>query len=101
MSEALESQGYTVTGTSRQITLQDLESHDLIVTMDEANLSQVLELDPSGKHHSKIRPLVSFCRVHDDLRVPDPYYGGALGFAHVIRLLEDGCGGILETVKPV
>jgi protein-tyrosine phosphatase len=38
---------------------------------------------------------MSFCRHHDDLRVPDPYYGGQRGFDHVIHLLEDGCEGIL------
>ena len=97
MSAALKSRGYEVTGTSRQIRESDLEEFDLIVTMDETNLNEVRELDRSGKNHPKIRPLVSFCRIHEDRRVPDPYYGGQAGFDHVIRLLEDGCSGILET----
>lgn len=98
MSESLTRQGYTITGTARQLRPEDLEQFDLVVTMDESNLRDVLDLDETGKSHSKVRPFVSFCREHDDPRVPDPYYGGQRGFDHVIRLLEDGCGGILASM---
>ena len=64
--------------------------------MDESNLENVRDLDPSGRFHGKIQPLVSFCETHDDPRVPDPYYGGQRGFEHVIDLLLDGCDGILK-----
>lgn len=100
MAAALERQGFTISGRARQITAADLENFDLIVTMDESNLSDVQRLDKTGKLHSKIRPFVGFCRHHDDLRVPDPYYGGQRGFDHVIALLEDGCAGILESLPP-
>ncbi len=99
MSESLQRKGYTITGQARRISLEDLENFDLIVTMDETNLTDVMQLDPSGRQHPKIRPLVSFCREYDDLRVPDPYYGGQIGFNHVISLLEDGCAGILDSLK--
>lgn len=99
MSEALRQKGFTIEGRSRQIQPDDLLNFDLIVTMDESNLSDVLRLDKTGRLHSKIRPFVSFCRHHDDLRVPDPYYGGQRGFDHVIRMLEDGCEGILESLE--
>jgi protein-tyrosine phosphatase len=96
MSQALERKGFTVSGRARRIEARDLETFDLIVTMDESNLADVRKMDAEARFHSKIRPLVSFCRSHDDLRVPDPYYGGQRGFDHVIELLQDGCGGILE-----
>lgn len=99
MSESLQRKGFTVEGRARQIQAADLEKFDLIVTMDESNLSDVRELDSSGTLHSKIQPFVSFCRHHDDLRVPDPYYGGQRGFDHVIRLLEDGCREILVSLR--
>ena len=98
MSEALEQRGFTISGKARRIEADDLQTFDLIVTMDETNLSDVQRLDPSGKLHSKIRPFMSFCRHHDDPRVPDPYYGGKRGFDHVIALLEDGCGEILASL---
>ncbi|MEO5716832.1 MAG: low molecular weight protein-tyrosine-phosphatase [Luteolibacter sp.] len=96
MSAALERKGHTISGCARRIKAEDLEHFDLVVTMDESNLTDVRGLDTAGKFHEKIRPLVSFCRTHDDLRVPDPYYGGQRGFDHVIELLGDGCAGILE-----
>ena len=100
MSEALVQRGFTICGNARRIEAHDLKNFDLIVTMDESNLTDVQRLDASGKLHSKIHPLVSFCRHHDDPRVPDPYYGGKRGFEHVIDLLEDGCGGILLSRVP-
>ena len=99
MSESLERKGYSISGQARRISPEDLENFDLIVTMDETNRTDVMQLDPSGKLHTKIRPLVSFCREHDDLRVPDPYYGGQIGFNHVISMLEDGCAGILDSLN--
>lgn len=95
MSAALKRHGYIIAGKSRPILEDDLESFDLIVTMDESNYSDVCSLAADPALSSKVRPLVSFCRTHDDKRVPDPYYGGERGFEHVISLLEDGCGGIL------
>ena len=99
MSESLRQKGFTIEGHARQIQPRDLAAFDLIVTMDESNLADVRKLDPSGDLHGKIRPFVGFCRHHDDLRVPDPYYGGQRGFDHVIRMLEDGCEGILESFR--
>jgi protein-tyrosine phosphatase len=95
MSAALGRLGYTVAGNARQILVADLERQDLIVTMDDDNLAEVRKLDRPGTFHGKIRPLVGFCREHTDRHVPDPYYGGQAGFDHVIRLLEDGCAGLL------
>jgi protein-tyrosine phosphatase len=99
MAEALKRQGFAVSGRARRIEPGDLEKFDLIVTMDESNLKDVRSLDPSGGFHGKIRPFVSFCSHHDDIRVPDPYYGGQRGFDHVIELLKDGCNGILAETK--
>jgi protein-tyrosine phosphatase len=28
--------------------------------------------------------------------IPDPYYGGAKGFDHVLDLVEDACDGLLQ-----
>ena len=98
MSDALKRNGYAISGKARRIAARDLETFDLIVTMDESNLADVRSLDSEGRFHSKIQPFVGFCRTHDDLRVPDPYYGGQRGFDHVIRLLGDGCEGILESL---
>ena len=96
MAATLRQNGYAISGRARQIRREDLDRFDLIVPMDEQNLADVRHLDRDGSHDAKIRPFVSFCTEHDDRRVPDPYYGGQRGFDHVVKLLEDGCRGILD-----
>jgi len=34
-----------------------------------------------------------------DLDVPDPYYGGADGFDHVLDLVEASCAGLLDHLR--
>lgn len=98
MAESLKQKGFRIHGQARQITARDLQEFDLVITMDESNLADTKKLDPKGQLHEKIKPFVSFCRFHNDPRVPDPYYGGQRGFHHVIEMLRDGCEGILETL---
>lgn len=96
MSAHLGKNGYPVEGRSRQLTARDIREFDLILTMDEENLADALALDPSGEFHHKVKPFVDFLTEHDAPRIPDPYYGGDEGFAHVIELLEDGCANLLK-----
>ena len=98
MAATLHAHGYAVAGTARQLKAADLAAFDLIVTMDEDNLATVRNLDRDGQNRAKIRPLIEFCRKHRTPRVPDPYYGGQQGFELVVKLLEDGCAGILEEI---
>ncbi len=47
----------------------------------------------------KVKPFADFLTEHDEPRIPDPYYGGEEGFAHVIELLEDGCAELLDQLS--
>lgn len=96
MAETLAQRGYRVFGRARQIRSEDLERFDWIVTMDEANLREVRDLDTGGASHHKIVPATRFSHGFEDTEVPDPYYGGQRGFDHVVRLLEDICSGFLD-----
>lgn len=98
MADTLRQRGYPIAGSARQITRSDLESFDLIVTMDDDNLHNVRTLDRQRSYHHKIKPLVEFCQSLESPDVPDPYYGGQQGFEWVADLLEDGCAGILNTI---
>jgi protein-tyrosine phosphatase len=83
---------------ARQINTEDFEQHDLILVMDMDNLALV-QKDCPPMHQAKIRRLTEFCSNHDTAVVPDPYYGGAHGFDHVLDLVEDACEGLLQHVK--
>jgi protein-tyrosine phosphatase len=83
---------------ARQIREADFERHDLILAMDWDNLALVQQECPPA-HQAKLRRLTEFCERHDSPVVPDPYYGGARGFEHVLDLVEDACDGLLKHVK--
>jgi protein-tyrosine phosphatase len=93
--------GYDISDLiARQIQApQDLRHFDYILTMDNSNLRNVRALDTKSEHQHKIKPLVSFCRVHSVEEVPDPYYKGDEGFEHVLDLLEDACLELLRHLK--
>jgi protein-tyrosine phosphatase len=85
---------------ARQIQApHDLQDFDYILTMDHSNLKNVMALDKKGEHRAKIRPLVSFCRIHQVEEVPDPYYRAEEGFEHVLDLIEDACDELLVHIK--
>lgn len=83
---------------ARQMTPQDFDQHDLILVMDWDNLALVQDMCPPH-HLAKVRRLTEFCLQHDSPVVPDPYYGGATGFDHVLDLVEDACDGVLRHVS--
>jgi len=98
MRTAAARRGYELTSRARQITRADLERHDFILTMDGDNHRNVLALAATNAQRSRVWPFVGFCSKHSDTSVPDPYYGGDEGFEHVLDLLEDGCGGLLQSL---
>ena len=63
--------------------------------MDADNLA-VLQAQCPAQHQHKLRRLTTFCLQHESLSVPDPYYGGAFGFEHVLDLVEDACDGLIQ-----
>jgi len=91
--------GYDLSGLrARQIQGTDFEVFDLIAVMDMENLAQVQEECPP-EHRHKVRRLTEFCLQFDCPEVPDPYYGGAKGFEHVLDLVEDACDGLIQHFK--
>ena len=91
--------GYNITHLSRPVRMSDFEEFDLIIGMDDSNISRLHELAPSVETEEKIHRMTEYCtRIAAD-HVPDPYYGGAQGFENVIDILEDACEGLLATLR--
>ncbi len=99
MTKAASLRGIPLTHRARQVRAEDLSDFDLIFVMDRENLVDVRRLDPEGKHRDKVHLFCKLCAHHDDTFVPDPYYGGAEGFEHVLDLLEDGCSELLKHLR--
>lgn len=90
--------GYDLTPLrSRPVVADDFERFDLIVPMDRSHLAQLATIAPHG-HRATVRLLMSFAPSSAGAGdvVPDPYYGGAAGFEHVLDLVELACDGLLE-----
>ncbi len=97
MSAAGRKRGLPMTGSARQVTPQDLDRFDLVLAMDDENFADLERISTPENRH-KIKRFCDYCIQHSDTEVPDPYYGGAQGFEHVLDLLEDGCQQILKQI---
>ena len=91
----LEEKGVSHAGiTARQITLDDLNRFDYLITMDEANYDDVLAL---GEARGKVRPLLSYAPELGIREVPDPYYTG--NFNAVYAMVDSACEGLLAALR--
>jgi len=95
MIEAGRARGLPMTGRARHVKAADLGKFDLILAMDDENLSYLQGLSCDGGESAELRLFCDFCTEHEADNVPDPYYGGAAGFETVLDLLEDGCSGLV------
>jgi protein-tyrosine phosphatase len=82
---------------ARQVEDVDFERYDLIVAMDRLNREVLLERS-SAAYQQRIRLFMEFAAGEGDTDVPDPYYGGPLGFERVLDLAEDASAGLLAEV---
>lgn len=97
MRSELHKHGYKNTGLrARKVRVEDFTDFDLILAMDGYNYDDLIELRKHAEGEATVMPMCKFAQNHPDDHVPDPYYGGAGGFTHVVRLLEDACGNLLR-----
>ena len=73
--------GYELVHRSRPVRAHDFEDFDVVIGMDDRNVDAEY-----------------FTNHPCDDYVPDPYYGGAEGFEHVLDLLEDGCRNLMTSL---
>jgi protein-tyrosine phosphatase len=82
---------------ARRVSDEDFERFDLIVAMDRLNQATLLERAPSVAH-PRIRLFMEYAGNASIQDVPDPYYGGPLGFEQVLDLAEEAATGLLDEV---
>lgn len=83
---------------SRPVVPQDFERFDLILAMDRGHLVW-LKRECPAEHHHKIVMLLDYSQRAAGQDVPDPYYGGADGFEHVLDLCEEAVQGVLDKFR--
>ena len=101
MQAAASRRGIELPSRARQISLDDLSTFDLVLTMDDDNLMavQALAKEAGSRATASIKPMLSYARNFSETEVPDPYYGGDTGFEHVLDLLEDACSNLLDELS--
>ncbi len=96
MLEAASRRGITLTHRARKLRREDFADFDLILTMDDANYSDVCEHAPDKAMVAKVKPMADYLRSMRYAYIPDPYYGTADDFELVLDLLEDACTTLVQ-----
>jgi protein-tyrosine phosphatase len=101
---ALRQRGYPAwEHRARQFQASDFAERDLVVALDSGHERSLRALAPTAADRDKVRLLRSYdpeaATGRGELDVPDPYYGNAAGFEHVLDLVEAACRGLLTEVR--
>jgi protein-tyrosine phosphatase len=97
--EAAQRRGYDLESLrARRVSEKDFAAFDLVLAMDEHNLS-ILKRQCPPEHAHKLRLFMEFAGKSDVREVPDPYYGGPAGFERVLNLVEDAAQGLLRHIR--
>ena len=99
MRTAAMYRGFALTHQSRQVSGLDFLDFDLIIAMDDQNYEDLMHMAPSVESTHKIRRMADFLTTRRISYIPDPYYMGVEGFSHVLDLLEEACGNLLEAIR--
>jgi protein-tyrosine phosphatase len=90
---ALVGEGYDPSAhRARQYDAGWLETHDVVLVMDRANLADV-------GTHERVALFRDFDPVDRGGEVPDPYYGGDDGFGEVLSMVERTSAAIVDALQ--
>ena len=96
--DSLLRRGYAATACrSRALTVSDFERFDLLLAMDGEVLAAMEQLCPPAQRH-KLRRFLDYAPGFEGQDVPDPYWGDARGFEHVVDLCEAAADGLLRAL---
>jgi protein-tyrosine phosphatase len=79
---------------ARQFQKGDLDTFDLILTMDKSNYRDIQRFAKTDAQRAKIHLIMNFSRPDSDLEVPDPYYDNR--FQLVYDLLDEACEAVVD-----
>ena len=97
--EAAARRGYQMDALrARQVSPQDFYEFDVVLAMDNANLSDLQAMQPADVTVTLGR-FLDYASGAAVSEVPDPYYGGEDGFDRVLDLIEGGADGLLDALR--
>jgi protein-tyrosine phosphatase len=75
----------------KQFSTYDFEIYDHIFVMDNSNYRDVIKLAKSDAERKKVKRILDEIFPGENVDVPDPYYGGDMGFENVFQMLDEAC----------
>jgi len=83
----------------RQFKVEDFDEFNYIFAMDNSNRQDILQLARNEDDRKKVTLFLNYDYPHQNLDVPDPYYGEEQGFEDVYQLLDSACNTFLTTLN--
>ena len=83
---------------ARRVAQSDFEVFDLILAMDDENV-EALRGMASEEYHHKIQLFMEYAAGEEGRVVPDPYYGGPIGFERVLDMVDEAAEGLMARIK--
>lgn len=94
---------------SRKIKLADFDEFDLIIAMDEDNLSNLRNMQPANSR-ARVQLMLAYLpgepgqdgqtvKPSQIAEVPDPYYGDVGDFEYMYSLLEPASAALLKSIE--
>lgn len=100
MTKAAYNRGIDLTPLrARQVTRQDFDEFDHIFAMDQDNLRVMQTLAQDRRTQPQL--YLDLIAPGKQQEVPDPYYGGAAGFEHVLDLVERASQALIARLKDI
>ncbi len=94
-----KARGIDISGRrARQVSPKDLEKFDWVLVMDEHNYDALRFICPKPQQ-AKLAYLLDYAPHLKTRNLPDPYYGGELGFERVMDMIEEACEGLLSHLQ--
>jgi len=97
-SKALEKGLTLVAHRAQQITSNNIDEWDIFVAMDQANKRDLIAL---GARPEQVLMMRAYEMINPVPDVPDPYYGGALGFEDAYQMLTKNAEGLLDKLVKI
>ncbi|MDN3725429.1 low molecular weight protein-tyrosine-phosphatase [Aequorivita sp. SDUM287046] len=80
----------------RQFSKNDFDDFDVIFVMDNSNKENVLALAENDSQKEKVKLILDELFPGENVDVPDPYFGGNVGFENVYKMLDEACEQIAQ-----
>lgn len=83
---------------ARRAVAEDFDAFDYVLAMDRDNQRGLQAICPAGSEY-KLHLFLSYAPNLEHEEVPDPYYGGPMGFERVLDMIEEASAGLLQDIQ--